>query len=291
MFKKILFTVALICVSAFGMAQVNIGAPDTIDIDYSNPKEYEIKSVEVTGIQYLDKNALKTLADLTPGDRIKIPGERITKAIENLWKQGLLSDIKIVIKEVQGNFISLELQLQERPQLSGFTFTGVSKGEADKLREKITLARGQIITDNLLKTVSYKIKDYFIGKGYLNTDVKFDVKNDTTSKNKQTLTINVLKNSKTKIHEIKWVGNKVFSASKLNGRLKETKEKHWYHFFKTSKYIEENFVEDKEKVIAKYLEKGYRDAKITFDTVYKHDKNTVNLEIHISEGHPYYFRI
>lgn len=271
-------------------AQINAGAADSIDIDYSNPKEYEIKSVEVTGIQYLDKNALKTLSGLTPGDRIKIPGEQITKAIENLWKQGLLSDIKIVVKEIKGNLISLELQLQERPQLSKFTFTGVSKGEAEKLREKIQLNRGQIITDNLLKTVSYKIKDYFIGKGYFNAEVAFDVKNDSTEKNKQTLVINVKKNPKTKIHEIKWVGNTVMTTSKLKGWMKETKEKHWYHFFKTSKYIDENFEKDKEKIISKYLEKGYRDAKITFDSVYQYDKSTINLEIHISEGHPYYFR-
>src|SRR5205085_2258693 len=102
--------------------------------------------------------------------------------------------------------------------------------------------------------------------------------------------INVFKHSKTKIHEIKWVGNSVFTSSALNHKMKETKEKNFFHIFKSSKYIEENFVADKEKVIAKYLEKGYRDAKITFDTVYRYSKNRVNLEIHISEGHPYYFR-
>ncbi len=290
MFRQFFFTIILCALQLICRAQVSIGGNDSLDIDFSNPKEYEIKSIEVTGIQYLDKNALKTLSGLTAGDRIKIPGEQITKAIENLWKQGLLSDIKIVVKEINGKLISLELQLQERPQLSAFTFTGVSKGEADKLREKINLTRGQIITENLLKTVSYKINDYFIGKGYLNSEVKFNVSNDTISKNKQILTINVHKNRKTKIHEIKWVGNTVMSSSKLKGWLKETKEKKWYHFFKTSKYIEENFTTDKEKIIAKYLEKGYRDAKITFDTVYKYDKSTVTLEIHIVEGKPYYFR-
>src|SRR5436190_8908094 len=145
MFKKIFFITALVIICAMAKAQINAGAADSIDIDYANPKEYEIKSVKVTGIQYLDKNALKTLSGLTAGDRIKIPGEQLTKAIENLWKQGLLSDIKIAVKEVKGNLVSLELQLQERPQLSKFTFTGVSKGEGDKLREKIQLNRGQII--------------------------------------------------------------------------------------------------------------------------------------------------
>ena len=280
----------MVCTSSMLQAQVSLGQPDSLDLDYNTPKEYEIKSVEVTGIHYLDKNALKVLSGLTPGDKIRLPGEAIGKAIENLWKQGLLSDIKVAIKNVQGNLISLELQLTERPQLSRYSFKGVTKGEAEKLREKILIVRGQIITDNLLQTTSYKIKEYFIGKSYLNCNVTFDVSSDSSEQNKQALVIKVDKGAKTKINKITFTGNKAFSENKLKKLMKETKEKHIYHLFKTSKYIDENFEKDKEKIIAKYLEKGYRDARIISDSVYKFDKNTVNLDINISEGNVYYIR-
>ena len=280
----------MVCTSSMLQAQVSLGQPDSLDLDYNTPKEYEIKSVEVTGIHYLDKNALKVLSGLTPGDKIRLPGEAIGKAIENLWKQGLLSDIKVAIKNVQGNLISLELQLTERPQLSRYSFKGVTKGEAEKLREKILIVRGQIITDNLLQTTSYKIKEYFISKSYLNCNVTFDVSSDSSEQNKQALVIKVDKGAKTKINKITFTGNKAFSENKLKKLMKETKEKHIYHLFKTSKYIDENFEKDKEKIIAKYLEKGYRDARIISDSVYKFDKNTVNLDINISEGNVYYIR-
>lgn len=286
-FKGVLF---LLFVVAGAHAQVTIGTPDSIDLDYTTPKEYEIKSVEVTGIQYLDKNALKVLSGLTPGDKIKIPGDRISGAIENLWKQGLLSDVKIGIKSVQGNLVALELQLTERPQLSRYSFKGVSKSEADKLREKIQIVRGQIITDNLLQTTSYKIKAYFIDKGYLFCDVKFDVLADSSERNKQQLVIKVDKKFRTKINKITFYGNTVFSQSKLLGMCKETKQKGIMNIFKSSKIITENYEKDKDAIIANYLEKGYRDAKITSDSVYKFDEESVNIDIYISEGLQYKIR-
>lgn len=54
--------------------------------------------------------------------------------------------------------------------------------------------------------------------------------------------------------------------------MKETKVKKWYKIFTSSKFLDEKYQEDKAKVIAKYTDKGYRDAKIVSDTVFKHDE-------------------
>jgi len=80
-----------------------------------------------------------------------VPGEKFTKAIENLWKQGLLTDVKIVATRIEGKKIFIDLQLQEKPRLSKFSFTGVRKGHADKIREKIQISKGRVISDNAQK--------------------------------------------------------------------------------------------------------------------------------------------
>ena len=49
-------------------------------------------------------------------------------------------------------------------------------------------------------------------------------------------------------------------------------------------------VEDKEKVIAYYNSKGYRDAEILMDSVYRFSDNTVNVDISLEEGKKYYYR-
>lgn len=263
---------------------------DTAAIDFSNPRTYTIGGITVSGIKYLDEGVLKTLSGLSVGDNIKIPGEKISDAIENLWKQNLLSDIKIEYTRIEGNTIFLNLALQELPRMSKFSFTGVSKSEADKLREKINLVTGKIVNENLLKTTAYEIKGFFKEKGYFNVQVDIDVTDDTTSTNTQTLLININKNKRVKIHEVIFKGTTAINEAKLKKYLKNTKEKHWYKIFSSSKFIEESFEEDKKRVIDKYREKGYRDAKITFDTLYAHDENTINIEITISEGQKYYFR-
>jgi len=263
---------------------------DSLEIDFSHPREFTIGGITVSGIKYLDESVLKTLTGLEVGDKIKIPGEKISGAIEKLWKQGLLSDVKIEYTKIEGSTIFLNLALQERPRMSKFSFTGVSKNEADKLREKINLVTGKIINENLLKTTSYEVKDFFREKGYLNTAVNVEVKDDSSAANSQTLIINVSKNKRVKIHEISFEGNTAFKDKKLRRFLKNTKEKHLYKIFTSSKFIEDNFEADKKRIIEKYLEKGYRDAKISFDTLYAFNEKMINIDIRINEGQKYYFR-
>ncbi len=62
------------------------------------------------------------------------------------------------------------------------------------------------------------------------------------------------------------------------------------NFFNSSKFIGDDYEEDKEKVIAFLNSKGYRDAEIIEDSIFRHDNNSININIHINEGKRYYFR-
>lgn len=265
------------------------------DFDYEDPKEYIIGGVTVTGVKYLDKNILVSITELNKGETIKVPGDKITKAIEKLWKQGLFSDIKISATKVEDNpsgfghpYIHLEIYLQERPRLSRVEFEGIKKTHIDDLKEKIDPQRGRQITDDFLINASNIIKDYFIEKGYLNTDVNFLQINDTVFVNSVILKILVDKKERVKIQEINFKGNDVFSYWKLRRTMKETKPKCWWNF-KRSKFIEEDYEEDLKNIIKKYNEMGYRDAKIVHDTVYDYDNNSIAIDIVLQEGNKYYF--
>lgn len=270
-------------------AQVQLGTEEN-EIEYSNPKEYTIGGITISGIKYLDENVLKTLSGLAVGDKIKIPGEKISKAIENLWKQNLLSDIKIEYTKIEGDNIFLNISMTEKPRLNHFSFTGVTKSEVNKLREKINLVSGKIVNENLIKITTYEVKEFFTDKGYLNTEVRIDVTNDSFPPNYQSMVINILKNRKTKIHDINIDGNSAFKDKKIRRFMKDTKQKRWYAIFRSSKFIEENLEKDKQRIVDKYQEKGYRDAKVVFDTVYRYNEKMVNIDLRIDEGNKYYFR-
>lgn len=289
---RIFFIVLLVIFALNSQSQVNIN-PGLPDFDYADPKSYEIAGITVSGVKFLDQDVLVSLSGLNIGDTIQIPGETITKAVEKLWKQGLFSDVKISAYKIIDNQIFLDLYLQERPRLSKFSFSGIKKGEADDIREKIKLVKGAQVTDNLLMKGKNSIKNYFIDKGYLNVDVAIRQENDTGMQNHVILYFDIKKNNRIKIHYVKFEGNTVFTDRQLIRAMKNTKEKSGpgrYNIFRISKFIQENYTDDKKKIIAKYNEKGYRDAKIVADSVFKFDDKMVDVYIKIDEGRKYYFR-
>ncbi len=287
--KRFTLTIALIF-SLIIPVLAQVGIQSNINIDYSNPKEYEVGGVQITGIQYLDPAVIIHLTGLQVGDTILVPGEDISKAIEKLWEQGLFSDIEVEAEQVVNGRIFLNFRLTERPRLSKFSFKGVRKGEADDLRENLKLSQGIQITENVLMNINKGVTDFFVDKGFLNVEVNVVQENDTSLQNAVILYINVNKHKKVKVKELHIVGNENLSAGKLRRTMKETKRKAWWRFYKASKFIDDNFELDKKDVIAKYNEKGYRDAEIIADTVYSVDNRNVVVEMKIKEGPCYYFR-
>ncbi len=315
-------------IPAFLSGQVTL-SDDLDEIDYMSPKKYILGGLTVSGIQYLDENALKMVSGLTVGMEIQVPGEEVTRAVENLWKQGLFEDIRISAINIAENQIFLNIELQERPRLSKYAIKGVKKSEADNLRDEIKIVRGDVVTDNLKIRATNQIKDYYTDKGFLNAEVNVVQLRDTSEVNSSILNIYVNKKKKVRIHNISFEGNKNLRDNKAKAVFKETKEKsHFTPFtyldtlfvstvkaapsfdmgrivsvltnyatdnirlriFKGSKFIEENYKDDKLLLAQKYNSLGYRDFHIVNDTVYPHDENSIQLDITVDEGRKYYFR-
>jgi outer membrane protein insertion porin family len=95
------------------------------------------------------------------------PGKTSHKSIRKLWGQGLFENIGMYITDIQGDKVFLELMLKERPRLSKFSFKGVNKTEADNLREKVKITRGDVVTENLLMSARHRIKVHYRDKGFL----------------------------------------------------------------------------------------------------------------------------
>ncbi len=263
-------------------------------IYYSSPTKYTIAGVEVTGIRYLDKSVLIQLSGLKVGAEITVPGETVTNAIKKLWQQGLFSDVKITATKIVNGNIWFEIYLQERPRLSEVNFMGVSKSEKDDITEKVLLLKGSQITDNQVINAQRIIKNIFLEKGFLNTEVNIVQRDDTTQTNSLILDIYVDKKEKVKVNDIFFHGNKELSYVLLDRAMKKTNAKALRNFFKTKKFLQEEYKNDKKLLIEKYNEKGFRDAIITRDSVYqvvvgRKDKPRVNIDIDIDEGDKYYF--
>ncbi|MFW5877950.1 MAG: outer membrane protein assembly factor BamA [bacterium] len=258
-------------------------------IDYSIPKEYIIEDVSVSGVEDVyQEEVLISLSGLRKGDRIKVPGDDITRVIEKFWSQGLFEDVKISATKVEDGKIWLNIHLKARPRLSGFLIEGISKSETQDLLEKLNIRNGSQITDDVLNNINRIVREHFIEKGFLNTDITFEQKPDTARVNMVKLKVEINKNERVKIDDIFFHGNETFPDKKLRRVMKNTKKTNW-NIFKASKLIKDDFKEDKQGLIAFYNENGYRDAKILSDSIVRLNEKRVLLHITIEEGAKYYF--
>ena len=266
--------------------QVGIG---DFNIDYRNPREFTIGGLTVSGARNFDTQAIILFSGLSVGQKITIPGDQISQAIKNLWKQKLFDNITVSISEIKGNEIFLDIGLVERARLSRYKFEGISKGEAENLREKINLIRGSIVNENLLTNTSNIIEKYFEEKGYLDTKVNITEHPDTLVPNSEYLILDVQKNEKIKIGNINFNGVTQVKESKLRKALKSTKEKNFFRIWKRSKFIRSAYREDLKNIAQVYNALGYRNAKVKQDSVYRNPDGTVGIDIDIYEGNQFYF--
>lgn len=140
-------------------------------------------------------------------------------------------------------------------------------------------------------------KKYFDDKGYKNADITIDQRDDVTGKNEVILDITIDKKDKIKVRRITIHGNRQLSDSKIKGTMftkgafqKTHEAGKLNNFFKSKKFTPDRWSKDKQNLIDKYNEYGFRDAYIVRDTVTTADDRHVNIDITVDEGQKYYIR-
>lgn len=269
-------------------------------ISYSlTPKKYKIADIKVTGVKNYDDFVLIGFSGLSVGDEISVPGDEVTAAVKAFWKHGLFSDVKILANKIEGDSIWLEYQLKQRPRISEVNYHGIKKGEREDLEAKLGLKKGFQITPNVLDRAKILIEKFFDGKGFKNVDVNIQQKDDIAHEGEVILDIYIDKNEKTKIHRIYFEGNNALTARQLKKAMKKTNEKFslfndWktsiLEMFSTKKFTTEEYENDKNNLISKYNEYGYRDAVLLADSVVNFNEKKVDIFLKVDEGEKYYLK-
>ncbi|MBQ2441668.1 MAG: outer membrane protein assembly factor BamA, partial [Paludibacteraceae bacterium] len=262
-------------------------------IEYSmSPKTYEIADIKITGAPSYEDFVLIGFSGLAVGDKVRVPGDEITKSLKRFWKQGLFSEVKFLASKIEGNKIWLEIRLKQRPRVSTLTYTGLKKSEKEDLEVKVGISKGSQMTPNLADRAKTVIKKYMTDKGFYHADVKVLQADDKNRPGYVKVAIIVDKKAKTKVSKLYITGNEALSHRKINHVMKKTNDNNIINFFRTKKFVEAEFEKDKKALIEKYNELGYRDAYIVSDSVVVSptDSNRVDVFLEVSEGQKYYFR-
>ena len=285
------------CISSFaakGFAQENdsteVGQKPVI-LYNGTPKQYEIADIKVSGVKNYEDYVLIGISGLAVGQTITVPGDDITSAVKRYWRHGLFSDVKILADRIEDNKIWLSIELRQRPRITDIVITGVKKSEREDLMAKLGMAKGTQITPNLIDRAKILIKKHFDEKGFKNAEVNILEREDPENDEQVYVDVDIDKKAKIKVHKITIDGNMVLSDKKLKRTMKKTNEKgKLLNLFRPKKFIENLYEEDKQKIIDKYNELGYRDAQIEIDSVSQYDEKTVNIYMKVYEGQKYYLR-
>lgn len=288
----------LLLITLFATFGFNAKAQEQVDTIYnpnvvftSMPRSYEIAGIKVSGADNYEDYIIIGYSGLKIGDRITVPGEDINAAAKRFWRQGLFSNVQIKVEKIAGDKVWLEFALRQQPRIATINYYGVKKGEKEDLQERLQLMKGNQITQNIVNRAIAIIEKYFGDKGFKNADVKIDLHEDLSHKNEVIVDIKVDKHEKVKVHKIYIDGNEVMSDGAIQRTMKKTNEKgKLKNLFRQKKFVENDYNDDLNRIIQKYNEKGYRDAKIVADSVVKYDEKTVDVYITVEEGKKYYIK-
>ena len=289
-----------LCAAALFWVPSSADAQDRVQekptVVYGQPRKLEIGGIAVEGVKNYEDYVLIGLSGLTIGETISFPGDEITDAVKRYWKHGLFSAVKIEADSIVGEKIYLKITLATRPRVSQVNIWGTKKGEQKDLEEKMGLVKGNQLTPNMIDKAKIVVKNYFEAKGFRNAEVEIVQHDDPAHEGQLILDVNIDKHEKVRVRKIYITGNDHIKTKKFHGNffsggiLKKTNEKGFKSLFKKTKFIAENYAEDKERVIERYNELGYRDANIVQDSVADNGDNTVDVYLGIEEGNQYYVR-
>ena len=252
-------------------------------------QKYLIDSIEVTGLKSFNPQTVISYSGLRKGQTIQFPGDQVSSVINKLWNLDLFSDINFYAKNITEKSITLQIEIEELPTLNEVKINGIKKNKIQNILKETDLDRGKKLSESFLTNTKNYIVKKFKKEGFLNTKVNIRNIEDSTQINTLNLLINIDKGERVKISDINFIGNEKFKEKILVSKLKNVKEKKFYRFWKKSKYIPDEYNEDKENLIDFFKEKGFRDARILSDTVVLNKDNTLTINFKVEEGNRYYF--
>ncbi len=258
-------------------------------------KVYTIKKIELQGTTRI-KSAVLIRSGLAEGDKVKIPSEITREAIRKLWESKLFIDVKLYVKKIDGEEITLLFKFKETPQIGKIRVVksergkNPSKSEREDLEGNLKNLTYHSYNPNVVFRATEIIERYYSEEGKLYPKITHYTKNDTTKNNKLILFFEIDEGPKVKIEDIVFKGNRALPDSKLRKAMKETKRKIWWNFIRGAKLVESEYTEDLKLLKAAYLQYGFRDMKVVNDSVIKTEDNKVKLLIKVDEGKRYYFR-
>lgn len=255
--------------------------------------EYIVMGITVEGNQSGSAETIIAQSTIRKGDKLTIPSDEIRRAITRLWQQNIFSDVTIEASKIvpqsdgmQGVFLTIKVQ--EFQHCDSVIIDGNKNISLSDIQKSFTFYKNDFLRSWEIENIKQKIRALYLKEGYQYATITHDV--TPSSDGKVHLNLHISEGTEVTVRHINFTGNNKIPKDDLTGAMDDTHEKRWYKIFTSSKFDEKKFGEDKQKILAFYRSKGFRDAAILSDSIWVTDNEDLNILINVYEGAQYYIR-
>lgn len=252
---------------------------------------------------------IKEIAQLPKKSSLSLSNNQLIKtAIQRLYQQGYVVDIKAVLLQKKAS-IKLQIHLLDQyPYLSAIQWKGITEKEGKELINQISLQIGTLLTPSVVKKTTYIIQNHFLSQGFANTKVMIDQKSIPFKEGK--LCFQITKGDKVYIKKVIFKGNKYMTSRQLTKLLPYTKQpintsqklqkallpslkrlepltvlSHVWRFLRPNVFVEATLIQEVNYLKQHYQSKGFIGIDISYELTNQRGGATILFKI--SEGAQY----
>ncbi|NQW92573.1 MAG: outer membrane protein assembly factor BamA [Polaromonas sp.] len=240
---------------------------------------FTVRDIRVEGLQRVEAGTIFASLPFRVGEIYN--DDKGASAIRALFGLGLFKDVRL---EVSGDV--LVVIVEERPTVADVNFIGAKEFDKEVLKKalrEIGLAEGQPFDKALADKAEQELKRQYINRSLYGAEIIITV--TPIERNRVNLSFNVIEGDTARIKDIRIVGNKVYSESKLRD-LFDLDTGGWMSWYtKADRYSRAKLSADIETMRSYYLARGYLEFKVDSTQVaISPNKQDVTITINISEG-------
>ena len=242
--------------------------------------EQRIDRVIIKGNRRIESAAITNVLKVKDGDPF-FP-EKVDADVRAIYKLGHFQDVKAETLTGEKGLL-LTYLVAEKPVVRVITIEGNKELSLEKVRDALDIKPNSIFSQKELAKGIRKVKKLYADEGYYLAEVQEKV--EKRGENELNLRLTVIEGNKILIRQIRFDGNRAFTAGKLKKAM-ETTEK-WLFSWLTGAgtYKEEVLKSDTTAIADLYFNNGYVNVKVGEPKVeLLPDKSGLLVTIGITEG-------
>ena len=240
-----------------------------------------VQSIGIAGNTRVDSGAIMRQVKSQVGDRYA--PELLRADLKNIFQMGYFDDVQILVTDTEKGK-DIIFQLTEKAVIGQVLINGEKELDEKDVKEVVSVSPNTIINTKEVQTSVENIRKLYKDKGFYRTQVS--AKLNYATPDKVNVTFEIEEGVKMYIKDIRFVGNKAFTAKELRKEM-TTSEKGLLSWFTESGKLKRDLLEqDRSRVGALYHNSGYIEARIS-EPVITDEGDWLFVTFDIQEGDRY----